>query len=130
MEFYLGCSGWNYGDIPETGGCLDIFYPTKDITKSPNFKLAIKDTPFCNILSDSMSILQKTKGEIYNYFYCKACNTKHQTPFQSYKSIDVNDIFHLLVAKENNCEKFITFDSSFNLLKYYDKIKPVEITVN
>ena len=30
MDYYLGCSGWNYGDIPEKGGWLDIFYPTKD----------------------------------------------------------------------------------------------------
>ena len=30
MEYYLGCSGWNYGDTPEKGGWLDIFYPTKD----------------------------------------------------------------------------------------------------
>ena len=30
MECYLGCSGWNYGDTPEKGGWLDIFYPTKD----------------------------------------------------------------------------------------------------
>ena len=29
MEYYLGCSGWNYGDTPEKGGWLDIFYPTK-----------------------------------------------------------------------------------------------------
>ena len=30
MEYYLGCSGWNYGDTPEKGGWLNIFYPTKD----------------------------------------------------------------------------------------------------
>ena len=29
MEFYLGCSGWNYGDIPEKGGWLDTFTPLK-----------------------------------------------------------------------------------------------------
>ena len=30
LEYYLGCSGWNYGDTPEKGGWLDIFYPKKD----------------------------------------------------------------------------------------------------
>ena len=30
MQYYLGCSGWNYGDKPDKGGWLDIFYPTKD----------------------------------------------------------------------------------------------------
>jgi len=29
MEYYLGCSGWNYGDIPEKGGWINIFYPNK-----------------------------------------------------------------------------------------------------
>lgn len=27
--YYLGCSGWNYGDIPEKGGWINIFYPNK-----------------------------------------------------------------------------------------------------
>jgi uncharacterized protein YecE (DUF72 family) len=30
LEYYLGCSGWNYGDTPEKGGWLDIFYPSND----------------------------------------------------------------------------------------------------
>jgi uncharacterized protein YecE (DUF72 family) len=30
LEYYLGCSGWNYGDTPDKGGWLDIFYPNKD----------------------------------------------------------------------------------------------------
>ena len=30
MKYYLGCSGWNYGEIPEKGGWLNIFYPTKE----------------------------------------------------------------------------------------------------
>jgi uncharacterized protein YecE (DUF72 family) len=30
LEYHLGCSGWNYGDKPDKGGWLDIFYPTKD----------------------------------------------------------------------------------------------------
>jgi uncharacterized protein YecE (DUF72 family) len=28
-EYYLGCSGWNYGEIPEKGGWINIFYPNK-----------------------------------------------------------------------------------------------------
>ena len=30
MKYSIGCSGWNYGDTPEKGGWLDVFYPTKD----------------------------------------------------------------------------------------------------
>jgi uncharacterized protein YecE (DUF72 family) len=26
-EFLLGCSGWNYGDTPEKGGWVEVFYP-------------------------------------------------------------------------------------------------------
>ena len=29
-ELLLGCSGWNYGDTPEKGGWVGIFYPNKD----------------------------------------------------------------------------------------------------
>ncbi|MGE0242604.1 MAG: DUF72 domain-containing protein [Nitrososphaeraceae archaeon] len=29
MEYYLGCSGWNYGDTPDKGGWIEIFYPDK-----------------------------------------------------------------------------------------------------
>lgn len=92
------------------------------IIKSSNFKLATKNTTFCNILSSSIAILQKTRGQIFTYSYCKMCNTKHNTPFKSYKSININDIFHLLLAKENNCEKFITFDTSYpiSLLEVLD----------
>ena len=30
MQYYLGCSGWNYGDKPDKGGWLEVFYPSKD----------------------------------------------------------------------------------------------------
>ncbi len=30
MKYYLGCSGWNYGETPEKGRWLNIFYPTKE----------------------------------------------------------------------------------------------------
>jgi uncharacterized protein YecE (DUF72 family) len=29
-ELLLGCSGWNYGDTPDKGGWVGIFYPDKD----------------------------------------------------------------------------------------------------
>ena len=29
-EFLLGCSGWNYGDAPEKGGWIGVFYPDSD----------------------------------------------------------------------------------------------------
>ena len=32
-QFYLGCSGWNYGDIPDKGGWLNVFYPDNKTRK-------------------------------------------------------------------------------------------------
>jgi uncharacterized protein YecE (DUF72 family) len=29
-ELLLGCSGWNYGDTPDKGGWVGIFYPDKN----------------------------------------------------------------------------------------------------
>ena len=50
MEYYLGCSGWNYEDTPEKGGWLDIFYPTKDTKRlryySEFFKTVEMDSTF------------------------------------------------------------------------------------
>lgn len=32
-QIYLGCSGWNYGDIPDKGGWLNVFYPDNKTRK-------------------------------------------------------------------------------------------------
>ncbi|HJU78017.1 MAG TPA: DUF72 domain-containing protein [Nitrososphaeraceae archaeon] len=32
-ELLIGCSGWNYGDTPDKGGWVGIFYPDKDIKR-------------------------------------------------------------------------------------------------
>ncbi|MDF0679349.1 MAG: DUF72 domain-containing protein [Candidatus Nitrosocosmicus sp.] len=32
-QLYLGCSGWNYGDIPDKGGWLNVFYPDNKTRK-------------------------------------------------------------------------------------------------
>lgn len=41
-EYYLGCSGWNYREIPEKGGWINIFYPNKvkdfDITQNSSIQ--------------------------------------------------------------------------------------------
>ena len=29
-ELLLGCSGWNYGDTPDKGGWVGIFYPDRN----------------------------------------------------------------------------------------------------
>ena len=29
-DLLLDCSGWNYGDTPDKGGWVGVFYPDKD----------------------------------------------------------------------------------------------------
>jgi uncharacterized protein YecE (DUF72 family) len=29
-DLLIGCSGWSYGDTPEKGGWVGVFYPSKD----------------------------------------------------------------------------------------------------
>lgn len=31
MGYYLGCSGWNYGEIPEKGGWIKFFIQTNKV---------------------------------------------------------------------------------------------------
>jgi uncharacterized protein YecE (DUF72 family) len=64
LEYYLGCSGWNYGDTPEKGGWLDIFYPTKDTKRlryySEFFNTVEMDSTFYEEFYSKM-----TKGLFY-----------------------------------------------------------------
>jgi uncharacterized protein YecE (DUF72 family) len=43
LEYYFGCSGWNYGDPPEKGGWLNIFYPNEE-TKRLRYYSEFLDT--------------------------------------------------------------------------------------
>ena len=49
-EFLLGCSGWNYGDAPEKGGWISVFYPDSDTKRlryySQFFNTAEMDSTF------------------------------------------------------------------------------------
>src|ERR687887_2666012 len=49
-EFLLGCSGWNYGDAPEKGGWIGVFYPDSDTKRlryySQLFNTAEMDSTF------------------------------------------------------------------------------------
>lgn len=49
-EFLLGCSGWNYGDAPEKGGWIGVFYPDSDTKRlryySQFFNTAEMDSTF------------------------------------------------------------------------------------
>jgi uncharacterized protein YecE (DUF72 family) len=42
-EILLGCSGWNYGDTPDKGGWIGIFYPSGD-TKRLRYHSQFFDT--------------------------------------------------------------------------------------
>lgn len=101
------------------------------INASPTFIL--NDTSiisFSTILTVSRRILDKTNGHIKDYDKCDNCGTRRNYRFvKKYKCVSLVDIFHVLIAKENQCEKFITFDKGFNEIKDYEDIKPLEIEI-
>jgi uncharacterized protein YecE (DUF72 family) len=59
MEYYLGCSGWNYGNIPEKGGWINVFYPNKQIKRlryySEFFNTVEMDSTFYNEFYSKMN---------------------------------------------------------------------------
>jgi uncharacterized protein YecE (DUF72 family) len=60
-EFLLGCSGWNYGDIPDKGGWVGVFYPDKD-TKRLRYYSQFFNTAEMDSIFYEKFYSQMTKG--------------------------------------------------------------------
>src|SRR5919204_5371876 len=60
-ELLLGCSGWNYGDTPEKGGWVGVFYPDKK-TKRLRFYSQFFNTAEMDSIFYERFYSQMTKG--------------------------------------------------------------------
>jgi uncharacterized protein YecE (DUF72 family) len=60
-EFLLGCSGWNYGDTPDKGGWVEVFYPDKD-TKRLRYYSQFFNTAEMDSIFYEKFYSQMTKG--------------------------------------------------------------------
>ena len=110
IEYYLGCSGWNYGEIPEKGGWINIFYPDKQTKRlryySEFFNTVEMDSTFYEEFYSKM-----TKG----LFFGMVKATPHNFEF----SIKVPErITHI---KKLDFNKDVIFDFK----EFLDKISPL-----
>lgn len=100
-----------------------------ELLKLPNVKFELgKPIDLRKILDISFSIMQKAKGKVRFFDYCKKCGSKGLT-HSAFKGLGSDDILHALIAKEAGCDYLITFDSDFEELKNHEEIKPLEIIV-
>ena len=60
-ELLLGCSGWNYGDIPDKGGWVGIFYPDRN-TKRLRYYSQFFDTAEMDSIFYEKFYSHMTKG--------------------------------------------------------------------
>lgn len=110
IEYYLGCSGWNYGEIPEKGGWINIFYPDKQTKRlryySEFFNTVEMDSTFYEEFYSKM-----TKG----LFFGMVKATPHNFEF----SIKVPErITHI---KKLDINKDVIFDFK----EFLNKISPL-----
>ncbi|MGE5633672.1 MAG: DUF72 domain-containing protein [Deltaproteobacteria bacterium] len=110
MEYYLGCSGWNYGDIPEKGGWINIFYPNKQ-----SKRLRYYSEFFNTVEMDST---------FYEEFYSKMTKGLF---FGMVKATPQNFEFSIKVPERITHRKKldITKDVIFDFKEFLDKISPL-----
>lgn len=74
-ELLLGCSGWNYGETPDKGGWVGIFYPHKD-TKRLRFYSQFFNTAEMDSIFYEKFYSHMTKGTFIGMV--KACSENFQ----------------------------------------------------
>jgi len=68
---------------------------------SPQYQFKNRDVVFTQILEDCLMILDETKGCITTFHKCDISNNLNPVSYPTFRHINTNDIFHLLIAKEN-----------------------------
>ena len=109
-EYYLGCSGWNYGEIPEKGGWINIFYPNKQ-----SKRLRYYSEFFNTVEMDST---------FYEEFYSKMTKSLF---FGMVKATPQNFEFSIKVPERiTHIKKLdINKDVIFDFKEFLDKILPL-----
>jgi uncharacterized protein YecE (DUF72 family) len=121
-RLFIGCSGWNYGTLPEEdGGWLRVFYPSKETKRlryySEFFDTAKMDAPFYEWFYNS-----RTKGTFIGM------SKANPTEFQS--SVKVPEtITHekRLDVKQDVLNDFEAFLEKISSLKSANKLRAILI---
>jgi predicted nucleic acid-binding protein len=87
-----------------------------------------KNIDMNKLLGDAIEILSGVNGKTKTYKNCKKCGT-NDVNYIGFKSVGTDDALHVLLAKEMDCDQFLTFDNDFNEIIGHTKIKPLKIQI-
>ena len=95
----------------------------------PNVKFDDGSTVYTKeLFIDILNITEKIKGKIKIYNRCPNCDADYRS--NSFKSAGIEDILHVLIAKNTGCDELITFDQDFEELRMFEEFKPLSIIVH
>ena len=99
------------------------------LLKLPNVKFDDGSNAYTKeLFSDILNIMGKIKGRMKYHNRCSKCNADHQS--NNFKSAGIDDILHVMIAKNTRCDELITFDQDFEELDMFEEIKPLSIIVH
>jgi predicted nucleic acid-binding protein len=99
------------------------------LLRLPNVKFdAGKHTDLNKLMDRALEILQKTSGKVRFFNTCKRCGSENVN-YSFYKGMGSDDIIHALLARDLDCEYFITFDRDFEVLQDLEELEPLEFRV-
>ncbi len=110
-KLFIGCSGWNYGDTPDKGGWVDVFYPDTK-TRKLNYYSQFFDTAEMDATFYKKFYLNMTKGLFMGL--------TNATPNNFKFSIKVPEI--ITHEKRLDVDKGVIKD----LVEFLDKISPLQ----
>lgn len=111
-QFYLGCSGWNYGDIPDKGGWLNVFYPSNQTRKLSYY------SQFFNTVEMNATFYKRFYKHMNERLFMGMANA---TPNEFKISVKVPEI--ITHEKRLDINKNVVTD----LNEFLKKISPLEI---
>ncbi len=111
-NLFIGCSGWNYGDTPDKGGWLNVFYPD-DKTRKLRYYSQFFNTVEMDATFYKEFYLNMTKGLFMGL--------TRATPTDNFKiSVKVPEI--ITHEKRLDVDKGVIVD----LIEFLDKISPLK----
>lgn len=118
-NLFIGCSGWNYGDTPDKGGWLGVFYPDKH-TRKLNYYSQFFDTVEMDSTFYKKFYLNMTKGLFIGLTKATITNSSSSSTDKFKFSLKIPEI--ITHEKRLDVNKVVIDD----VKEFLDKISPLK----